>query len=49
MVYQVAGYAFFSRQQVLELRDAGTDFDGFTRETANPAQTPTSARILEEA
>ncbi len=37
VVLQAAGQAIFPAQEVLELRDAGMGFDGFTWETADPA------------
>src|SRR5579859_7560932 len=36
VVYQAAGSALFSGNEVLELRDAGMGFDGSTWETADP-------------
>ena len=36
VVLQAAGEVLFSVQRVLDLRDAGMGFDGFTWETADP-------------
>jgi hypothetical protein len=40
VVLQAAGNALFPAHEVLELRDAGMGFDGFTWETADPAWSP---------
>lgn len=49
VVLQAAGQALYPAQEVLELRDAGMGFDGYTWETANPERVPISSRILDEA
>src|SRR5579859_7070990 len=38
VVIQAAGQALFPAHEVLELRDAGMGFDGFTWETADPTR-----------
>jgi hypothetical protein len=38
VVYQAAGQVLFPAHEVLELRDAGMGFDGYTWETADPAR-----------
>ena len=48
VVYQAAGHAIFSAQDVLELRDEGMGFDGYTWETADPDRISWNTRILEE-
>jgi len=36
VVYQAAGQALYPAEEVLQLRDEGMGFDGYTWETANP-------------
>jgi len=49
IVLQDAGQALIPRQEILELRDAGMGFDGYTWETADPERGSMVSRILDEA
>ena len=48
VVYQAAGEALCTAQDVLELRDAGMGFDGYTWETADPNRPSWDTLIVEE-
>jgi hypothetical protein len=48
VVYQTAGQALYTAQDVLQLRDAGMSFDGYTWETADPDRVSWDTRIVEE-
>lgn len=49
VVLQTVGHTLIPREEILELRDAGTGFDGVTWETVHPVRVSWNTRIMEEA